>query len=284
MKLDQIRGRAQGRSRIGILFAVALLLAACAPAATPTPTAAPKVTLTVSGSGSITSMIKALSEAYNKNHSDLAFEFLPGSGTGGGVKAIGQGTLDLAAMARAATADEAASGVVFVPLTMDKVVFATHASLPALKLTSQQIKDVLTGKITHWSAVGGPDAPINLLVRDEGDSSTQLLREKLGKDAFAGTALVLTSAGDMNKALSDTSNAFGFLAQSSFAFDKPKVKLIVVDGHDPSDVKDEAYPYMRAVGAGYMKANASKVKPFVDYLSSLEAKTLLSSQGLAPAK
>ena len=267
------------------LLALGLVLAACnAAGPAPMPTAAPPATVTVSGSGSVNSMIKYLGEAYKKNHRDLAFEFLSGSGTSGAVKGVMQSQLDLATMARQATSEEAAGGVVFVPIGTDKIVFATSQDAPVTRLSSQQIKDILTGKITNWSAVGGPNAAIKLFVREETEAATQLLREKLlGKEAFAESALVLTSAGDMNKALSESTQALGFLAQTSFVFDKPKARLVVVDEHDPANLSDSSYPFTRPVGVGYLPANL-KLRPFIDFITSSEAKNLLSAQGIVPAK
>jgi phosphate transport system substrate-binding protein len=262
-------------------IALVLTLAACSAAQpTPMPTPVPKANVTVSGSGSVASTIKFLAEAYGKKHSDLSFEFLSGSGTGGGTKGVLAQQLDLAAMARVSTSEESSAGMAFVSLGADRVALATSLDVSVAGLTSQQVKDILTGKITNWSAVGGPNATINVLVRDEADAATQILRDKLvGKEAFASGALVLTSAGDMNAALANTTNALGFGSYTNMVVDKAKARALTVDGHAPADVNDTGYPFTRQIGVGYLPANA-KVKPFLDYIASPEAKTLLASVGV----
>jgi len=266
-------------------IALALTLTACnAAQPTPMPTPVPKANVAVSGSGSVASMIKFLAEAYGKKHNDLSFEFLSGSGTGGGTKGVLQGQLDLAAMARASTSEESSAGMAFVGLGTDKIALVTSLDVSIAGLTSQQVKDILTGKITNWSAVGGPNATINVLVRDEADAATQILRDKLvGKEAFASSALVLTSAGDMNNALANTTNALGFGSYTNMILDKAKARALAFDGHAPADLNDNSYPLTRQTGVGYLPANA-KVKPFIDYIASPEAKTLLAGVGIAPAK
>ena len=262
-------------------IALALTLTACSAAQpTPMPTPVPKANVSVSGSGSVASTIKFLADAYGKKHSDLSFEFLSGSGTGGGTKGVLAQQLDLAAMARVSTSEESSAGMAFVSLGADRVALATSLDVSVAGLTSQQVKDILTGKITNWSAVGGPNATINVLVRDEADAATQILRDKLvGKEAFASGALVLTSAGDMNAALANTTNALGFGSYTNMVVDKAKARALTVDGHAPADVNDTGYPFTRQIGVGYLPANA-KVKPFLDYIASPEAKTLLAGVGV----
>jgi len=262
-------------------IALALTLTACSAAQpTPMPTPVPKANVAVSGSGSVASTIKFLADAYGKKHSDLSFEFLSGSGTGGGTKGVLAQQLDLAAMARVPTSEESSAGMAFVGLGTDRIALATSLDVSIAGLTGQQVKDILTGKITNWSAVGGPNATINVLVRDEADAATQILRDKLvGKEAFASGALVLTSAGDMNAALANTTNALGFGSYTNMVVDKAKARALTVDGHAPADVNDTGYPFTRQIGVGYLPANA-KVKPFIDYIASPEAKTLLASVGV----
>ena len=266
---------------VSALIALALTLAACsAVQPTPMPTPVPKANVSVSGSGSVASTIKFLADAYGKKHSDLSFEFLSGSGTGGGTKGVLAQQLDLAAMARVPTSEESSAGMAFVGLGTDRIALATSLDVSIAGLTGQQVKDILTGKITNWSAVGGPNATINVLVRDEADAATQILRDKLvGKEAFASGALVLTSAGDMNAALANTTNALGFGSYTNMVVDKAKARALAVDGHAPADVNDTSYPFTRQIGVGYLPANA-KVKPFIDYIASPEAKTLLASVGV----
>ena len=271
---------------MSMIALLVLTLAACSSAATkPTPTPnLPKKNVTISGSGSVSTVIKYLSEAYSKKHGDLTFEFPSGSGTGGGVKGVLQRQLDLAAMGRAPTSEEAAGGIAYLEVGTDRVVIAISLDIPVTQLTGQQVKDILIGKITNWSAVGGPDATINVIVRDEADSATTVLRDKLlGKETFASSAPVLTSAKDMQTALSNTTRAIGFLGNSDLNLAKVKARAAVIDGHDPANLND-SYPYPRPVGIGYLPANAAQVQPFLDFVRSAEGQALLVSAGISPAK
>ena len=64
------------------------------------PTPAPAFTLTITGAGGTTRVLQYLANNYSKQHNDITFEFLSGSGSSGGVKGVLAGKVDLGAMSR----------------------------------------------------------------------------------------------------------------------------------------------------------------------------------------
>jgi len=264
-----------------------LTVAACGSAAletAPAPTTTPQVTLTISGSGGTSAVLKFLADAYRQQHNDLAFNFLSGSGSGGGVKGVVEGQFDLGAMSRLPNDSELAGGIEYLGFGNDKVVVATSPDLAITGLTRQQAKDIFLGAITNWSAVGGPDAPISILVREEEESSTLILREGIfGNGAFAAGTVVITSEGDMKKTLPKATNTIGYLAYSGVRLDNVPVHVLALDGQDPADIGG-AYPYIRPLGVVYLPAQAAKAQPFLDFITGPEAQALLAGQGIAPAR
>jgi ABC-type phosphate transport system substrate-binding protein len=239
----------------GILMILTLLLGACTNAAAESvspPTAAPQeqVKLVISGSGGTIALLKPLAEAFRKEHSNWSFEFLSGAGTSGGVKGALDGTLDLGSMARPPKDEELAQGLKYIHFGTERIAFATSPDISISDLTTAQVKDIFAGKITNWSEVGGPDAPINLLVRDEEESNSQILREALfGETPFPAGAAVLPA------------------------------NIVMVDGFDPADLSHD-YPYTKPAGVAYIQANEAKVQPFLDFITSAEAKTFLAKYGI----
>jgi len=263
---------------------VALTLAACSSVATQTPPAPalPKTTLTIAGSGGAATVLKYLAGAYGEQHSEMGFEFLSGSSSGGGVKGVLDGTLDLGTMSRPPKDSELASGIEYIAISIDRIVIATSSDLSITNLTSQQVRDIFLGNITNWSAVGGPDVAINVFVRDEEESSTQVLRKELfGDEAFAAGAVVFTSDGDLRAALSDATNTITFLGYSGIRLSDADIRTLAIDGKDPSDLNSD-YPYVRPMGVAYLLSNMSRVQPFLDFISSPEAYALLTEKGINP--
>lgn len=270
-----------------ILIILMLVLAACANAQAETPPtlpAAPQTKLVISGSGGTSSLIKYLAEAYRQKHNDLTFEFISGSGTSGGVKGTLDGDLDLGAMARGPKDEELKAGIQYLHFATERIAFATSQDVTVSNLTSEQLKDIFLGKITDWSEVGGPAGAINLLVRDEDESNTQILREALfGDTPFPVSAAVFTSEGDLRKALVSANKAIAYVSYGGLRLEKVPANIVVFDGLDAADLSNE-YPYSKPAGVSYLPANAPKMQSFLDYVVSKEAQALLTEQGITPAQ
>ena len=71
-----------------------------------------------------------------------------------------------------------AKAVQYFELKKDEIVFVVHPSNPVSKLTPEQLRDILAGKIANWKDVGGKDKPI--VVYGEGPTAgTRAMIKKL---------------------------------------------------------------------------------------------------------
>jgi phosphate transport system substrate-binding protein len=60
----------------------------------------------------------------------------------------------------------------------DALLILGNAENPVESLASEQLKAIYRGEITNWKELGGPDAPINVYVRDS-QSGSQRMFESL---------------------------------------------------------------------------------------------------------
>lgn len=259
-----------------LLLLVALLLTACAtPTATPepTPTPRPQITLTISGSGTTAAILSGIKPAFEANVPGYTLKVLPGSGTGGGVKGLIEGILDVAAMARSPKNEEAAAGVEYVEFGQSGVAVYAHAEVGITNLTTAQVLAIFSGEITNWSTIGGKDQPLILYVRDEEDSSTQVLRKFIFNEMpFPETAHVMTSQSDMQAAVAGTPGSVGFGSWPSALADGANVTGIALDSVTPGD---PAYPLTVPIGIGYRSAGKADVQPLIDWLLSEKGQAAL---------
>jgi phosphate transport system substrate-binding protein len=269
--------------KIHRLFAFAiiamLLLTACssvtATEVEPTPVG-PQITLTVSGSGSVTAVLSAIQPMFEADTPGYRLRVLSGSGTGGGVKGIIQGVLDVAAMARPPKDEEVAQNVEYVAFGQAGQAVITHPDVGVANLTVAQVKAIFSGEVTRWSEVGGPDRPIVLYVRDEGDSSTKALRSVvMGDTPFAETvARVLTSQGDMQIAVAGTPGSVGIATWPAALAAGADVQAVTIDGVAPGD---SIYPMTSPLGIGYLADHQAEVQPLVDWLLSEQGRAALQA-------
>ena len=117
------------------------------------------------GSDSMAIAVVAWAEAYKEVNPNLAVA-VSGGGSGTGISAMINGTVDLANSSRSMRESEleAARGNGVEPLEhvvgFDALAVYLHPDNPIDGMTSGEIRSVFTGEITSWSELGGPDLEI----------------------------------------------------------------------------------------------------------------------------
>ena len=131
----------------------------------------PAQTIENKGSDTLVNLALAWAERYMQERPNVRIS-VTGGGSGTGIAAMINGTVDIANASRAMKAEEfeaaQANGITPVEFTVaqDAIAVVVHPSNPVDRLTLQQISDIYIGKITNWREVGGEDRPIVLLSRE----------------------------------------------------------------------------------------------------------------------
>lgn len=234
------------------------------------------------GSTSMSKVIGALSEAYEKE-TGVKVTYNP-TGSGTGIQAVQEGRCDIGLSSRSLKDSEKAAGLVETVLAYDGIAIILHPDNPISDLTLTQIADIYTGKITNWSEVGGRDGQIVLIGR-EANSGTRDGFESITstKDACQYRQ-ELSSNGDVITTVANNPNAIGY---ASLATIKDSVKAISVGGVTPSEatVKDGSYAVQRPFVLVTKKDTAlsETAQQFFDYMISGRANAIISAAGAVPA-
>jgi len=110
--------------------------------------------------------MKECADAYKKKTGTVIK--LVGGGATLGIRSTLAGDADIGGTCRPCRPDifpNLEGGGFLTHVAWDAICFITHPSNPVPGITSQQAKDILTGKITNWKEVGGPDQSIILIYR-----------------------------------------------------------------------------------------------------------------------
>jgi phosphate transport system substrate-binding protein len=266
------------KSEIVLVGLVVLSLVGVGCAAAPPEVAPPEATevvLKVSGSGSTTSLLAAVAPAFEADTPGYKLETLTGTGSGGGVQGVTEGVLDVSAMARPPKDEEleAAPDLQYVEFGQGAVALFNHPDVDVTNLSSAQAVGILSGEITSWSEVGGPNSDIILYVRDEADTSTKSIREAFfGDTLFPDTAQVVTSQGAMEAAVGGTPDSIGFGAWVSVLAADVEAQGLGLDGTAPGDT---SYPITKPVGVAYLAERQADVQPLIDWLLSERGQAVL---------
>lgn len=207
-----------------------------------------------------------------------------GGGSGTGLTQVSQGAADIG------NSDIFAgekSGIDASQLVDHQVAVVGMAAVvnPAIKidnLTSQQLVDIFTGKITNWSSVGGPDQKIVLVNRPKASGTRATFKKYALGGAEEAAGIEEDSSGTVRKIIKETPGAIGYLALSYL---DGSVKAVNINGIEPNkdNIVTGKYPvwaYMHC----YTKGQPSgAVEAFLSYMMTDDVqKTIVPQLGYIP--
>ena len=110
----------------------------------------PSGTLKITGSSSVSPLMEKLIEAYNKLNASLKVELQQNDSTSG-INAVIDGTCDIGMASRELKSSETEKGAVPTVIAIDGIAVIVNKECSVTAMTSEQVKDIYTGKITKWS-------------------------------------------------------------------------------------------------------------------------------------
>jgi len=231
----------------------------------------------------------ALFDAYKAINKGASFE-LETAGSGSGLTALLEGQCDIASSSRPPNEDELrlarSRDIHFAQNLVGYYGIAIIVSKdhPVKALTDKQVEGIFTGKITNWKKVGGPDAEINVYIRDA-SSGTYLGFQELAMNhqSYTDEALEKPTYHEIRDAVREDPNGIGFVGFNLIAHDG--VRGMIINGIHPnaSAVNEGLYPYARLVRliVDQEKATRSTWK-FIKFVQSREGQKVVESVGFVP--
>ncbi len=242
------------------------------------------VRLRISGSGTALPLLQVLTEAYDGE--DVEFVYLPGLHSGGGIRGVANGDLEIGCVSRELSTEEADIGLDYTKLSDDGLVVAVHPSVTIDHLTSEQVRGIYSGVYDNWSDLGGPDLDIVVLDRNEDESAKIILREYLLGDDLVVTsqAVNLFYESDMVDGVRQTPGAIGYFSLGYGISEKIPVTYVALDGVSPGvgTIESGDYPMIRPLGVVCDQGADEEARLFLDWATGDEARTIMVAQGFAP--
>jgi phosphate transport system substrate-binding protein len=95
---------------------------------------------------------------------------------------------------------------------LDGLAIIVNKSNPVSALTTSQVARIFTGEIANWKEVGGAEAPIKVLSRDDKSGTYDTFKALvLGKGKLVESALRLEDSSDLSDRVAGDPNAIGFI-------------------------------------------------------------------------
>jgi phosphate transport system substrate-binding protein len=208
--------------------------------------------IVIKGSTTVLPIAQKVSEAYMKQNPDIKIS-ISGGGSGNGIKAIIDGSTDIATSSRFIQEKEIKiameKGVYPVPFAVayDCIIPIVHPSNPVSNLTIDQLKAIYKGEVTNWKEVGGADGKIVVISRDTSSGTYEVWEEKvLNKERVFPGALLQASSGAVIQAISKNKNAIGY---DGIGYINETVKPVSINSikGTPETALDGSFPVSRAL-------------------------------------
>jgi len=251
------------------------------------------------GSDTIVNLALAWAERYQSEHPDVRIS-VTGGGSGTGIAALINGTVDIANASRQIKQEEIeeaqSKGIDPVEhvIARDAIAVIVNPANPVSQLTLGQISDIYSGKISNWKEVGGDDRPIVRLSRETNSGTHVYFLEtvlRLGNadddTLFSTNTLLLPSSEGIIAEVRQNPNAIGYdglgyvpddlnVIAIAEAENKPYILPMV------STVNDKSYPIARDLYMYTAGEPRGAVKDYLDWILATEAQDIVVELGFVP--
>ena len=227
--------------------------------------------IVIKGSTTVLPIAQKVAEVYMGANPDVRIS-ISGGGSGNGIKALIDGSTDIADSSRFIKDNEVKlavdNGRYPVPFAVayDCIVPVVHPSNSMTNLTLDQLKAIYEGKIKNWKDVGGPDRAIVVVSRDTSSGTYEVWEEKvMKKERVYPGALLQASNGAVVQAVSKNKNAIGYIG---LGYLDASVKALSTNGitGSPETTLNGTYPISRPLymfTAGWPKGDTLN---FINYV------------------
>lgn len=277
------RGKpSQKATTVAGIALVLLMLAACgaAPAA---PTPEPLFgTYTASGGGGALPAVQALTARFTELNPGVNW-IVAESGSNSAIKLVLSNAIDVGFVSRTLT-DAEKQQVTGIPIGFSGTAVVVNAANPVRNLSKEQIRQIYTGEITSWSALGGTEPTIRAYIREPNAATRQTFEAFVfggSVPAYGKNVIQQTEVEAMLTAVNSFYGAIGIASTGSRTGSDKRVKMINIDGVAPTqeNIASGAYKIVRPLAVIY--SNTAELKPavraFFEFVKSAEGQRIAAA-------
>lgn len=174
------------------------------------------------------------------------------------------------------------------PIALDALVFIVNPENPVRALTTEQIQNIYTGKITRWSDVGGKEADIHPYMRNPNSGSQEKMETLVMKGLTMKKWPEMMGGSMLSPFHSILSDADGIGYTVYYYYDRivrqpAQYPTVAINGALPShkSIRTQKYPYTTYVYAA-IRADTDKASmayQMFELLSSEAARKVIDESG-----
>lgn len=198
------------------------------------------------------------------------------------ILAVASGGADMGGSGRRKLHDDNRN-VRLISVGWDALVAVVHPTNPVKNISLNDLRAVFNGTITNWRELGGADAKIEVVVRQDPTAAVDLLGRELlfqnSNHSFPASATKVESSGRLEARVAEQRYAIALAATSA---GKPKgVSVLDLDGTRATygNVASGNYPLARPLYLIVPKSASDQVKAFAKFATTAVGQGSLQRAG-----
>lgn len=223
-------------------------------------------TISISGSTSVGPLMEKIQEKYEEENNNVTLE-IQQNGSGAGIKDVISGISEIGMSSRELK-DEEKGSVQGTTVAYDGIALLVNPENPVKNISLEDVKKIYTGEITNWKEIGGDDAPIVVVSREEGSGTRDAFQEIVGYESeeLLKDATISDGSGAVKTTVAGNKNAIGF---ASFEYIDNTVSALNINDVEPTadNVKSGDYklsrPFILVTKEDSLTENGQKLINFV---------------------
>jgi phosphate transport system substrate-binding protein len=175
-----------------------------------------------------------------------------------------------------------------VVVALDGIAFIAHASNSVAGLSSEQVEQIYSGAITNWAAVGGHDAEIVVINKEEGRATLHVVEEHFGlRGRFVKNAIVIGPNGQAITTLAGNPDAIAYVsisAAEAARHDGTPIRLLSLDEVIPTaeNVRGGEYTVKRPLLLVTGPTPSATARDFLSFILSPSGQQTVAELGFVP--
>lgn len=247
-------------------------------------------TLVIRGSDTLVNLSAAWAEAFMEAHPGVVVS-VSGGGSSTGFAALIDRSVDLGNASRPikdterqALADKGTPAVEHV-VALDAVTMIVHSSNPLNDLTMAQLSSILTGAVTNWSELAGPDQAITIYSRETSSGTYAFIKEHVMGDAdYAASARLMPSTEAILQAVAQDVGGIGYVGLGYVTDSVRALKVAAAAGDDPveattANAASGVYPLARNLFVYSAGEPNELARAFLDFCTSEAGRAITEEMG-----
>jgi len=260
---------------LSILLTLSSLIASCSRS---------EAHLVVAGSTSVQPYVELLAEEFELLYPGSGID-IQGGGSSAGITAAESGAADIGMSSRWLKRTE--EDLWSVEIAKDGLAVIINPNNPVSNLTLEQVRDIYAANVTDWSQLGGRQARIHIIAREEGSGTRSAFEEMVMGTGSAAQritprAIVQNSNGAVRQLVAGDPNSIGFI---SLGLVDQTVKPVKLEGVEASreNVMNGSYSLFRPfLFVSKSIPPTGLAMEFIEFILSPQGKDLMIQEGLIP--